>query len=64
MNANLPPPTAKIYPFRRPAPASAGIPIREARPALDHRQRVVPTIEFGSGWYHEAAVQAENPRKP
>jgi hypothetical protein len=62
MNMNSPPTSAKIYQFpRRGIAVAAG---REAKPALDHRLRAVPTVDFGSGWYHEAAVQAERTRKP
>ena len=57
------PPSAKIYQFpRKPqAAAAAG---RNAWSARDERLRALPTVEFGSGWYHEAAIQADRPRKP
>ncbi len=61
MQMNSPPTSAKIYQFPRKASVVAG---REIKPALDHRLRVVPTVDFGSGWYHEAAIQAERARKP
>jgi hypothetical protein len=53
-------PSAKIYQFpRKPVPrASAG-----GQEALVGRMSQAPRIEFGGGWYHEAAVQADRPRK-
>ena len=59
MNTNAQPPTAKIYQFPRKISANAG---REAKLAAD-RQQALPSVEFGSGWYHEAAVQADRIRK-
>jgi hypothetical protein len=61
MNMNSPPTSAKIYQFPRKASVAAS---REIKPAMDHRMRAVPTVDFGSGWYHEAAIQAERARKP
>jgi Protein of unknown function (DUF2735) len=61
MNMNSPPTTAKIYQFPRRAAVAAS---REIKPAMDHRMRAVPTVDFGSGWYHEAAIQADRARKP
>jgi hypothetical protein len=63
MNTNSHPPSAKIYQFPRKTSASASASSREPRTTLDHRLRAVPNVEFGSGWYHEAAVQAEWTRK-
>jgi hypothetical protein len=63
MHANERPPTAKIYQFPRKTAASSGQAVRDPRAAADHRLRALPSVEFGSGWYHEAAVQAEWPRK-
>ena len=63
MNMNSPPTSAKIYQFPRKGVVAAAL-SRETKPALDHRLRVVPTVDFGSGWYHEAAIQAERTRKP
>jgi hypothetical protein len=57
------PPTAKIYQFPRKTVVNAGAAARDPRAAPDHRLRALPSVEFGSGWYHEAAVQAEYPRK-
>jgi hypothetical protein len=62
MNANSQRPSAKILPFVRkssakPAAARDIGPARDARPAF-------AAVEFGSGWYHEAAIQAETARKP
>jgi hypothetical protein len=59
MGTNSPRPSAKIYQFPTKTLARHGGGAREAMSATDHRLRAVPTVEFGSGWYHEAAVQAE-----
>jgi hypothetical protein len=64
MNMNSPPTSAKIYQFPRRIAVGAVASSREIKPALDHRMRAVPTVDFGSGWYHEAAVQSERARKP
>ncbi|MGD0562306.1 MAG: DUF2735 domain-containing protein [Roseiarcus sp.] len=64
MNTNSRPPTAKIYQFPRKTSAGAGAPSREIKPALHQPQRAAPSFEFGGGWYHEAAIQAECARKP
>ena len=63
MNTNPRPPSAKIYQFQRKTSARPGGASREIRTATEHRQRPVVAVEFGSGWYHEAAVQAEWPSK-
>ena len=63
MITNSRPASAKIYQFPRKTSANAGESSRETRAAIDHRGQSVPTVEFGSGWYHEAAVQAELIRK-
>jgi len=64
MNTNSGAPTAKIYQF--PATTQGKLDKRGLRPtsATDRRQPPLPTVEFGSGWYHEAALEAEHPRKP
>lgn len=57
--------SAKIIPFPSRQPAAA----RDARPsalaaalALDElRARQIPVCDFGSGWYHDAAMQEEAP---
>jgi hypothetical protein len=60
MNMNSHPPSAKIYQFpQKTAAAAIGL---EMNPARDHLMRAVPNVEFGSGWYHDAAVQAEGTR--
>ena len=63
MNVNSPPHTAKIYQFPRKTSAIPGGYTREMRSANDQRLRALPTVEFGSGWYHDAAVQADWVRK-
>jgi hypothetical protein len=57
------PPTAKIYQFprrviARPADASAS-----ARPTLAPLSPIEPSVDFGGGWYHQAAIEAEHIRK-
>jgi uncharacterized protein DUF2735 len=56
-------PSAKIYQFPTKSVARRGASGRDIAPATDHRMQVVPTVDFGSGWYHEAAIQAEWNRK-
>lgn len=63
MNTNSRPPTAKIYQFPCKTSASPNRSNREMMTARDDRLRAAPSVEFGSGWYHDAAVQAEWPRK-
>ena len=56
---------AKIYEFPRKVRTAAGGPRRQNQSDADLRSRPNPDVEFGSGWYHEAAVQdAERTRKP
>jgi Protein of unknown function (DUF2735) len=63
MSANSRPPSAKIYQFPGKASVHAAA-AREDRSARDLRLRTIPSVEFGSGWYHDAAIQAEKARKP
>jgi hypothetical protein len=56
--------TAKIYQFpRRIAPNSVGFRQQYAS-AADSASQPLPAVECGSGWYHEAAIEAERTRKP
>jgi hypothetical protein len=56
--------TAKIYQFpRRIAATNAGL-RQEYASAPNFRSQPLPAVECGSGWYHEAAIEAERPRKP
>jgi uncharacterized protein DUF2735 len=61
MTAHPQPPSAKIYQFPRKPQATAAA--RNAWSVRDERSRPLPTVEFGSGWYHDAAIQADRPRK-
>jgi hypothetical protein len=61
MSANSPPNTAKIYQF--PVKVSRLRGGRESRSAMDYQLQPAPAVDFGSGWYHEAAIQAERLRK-
>jgi hypothetical protein len=62
MRANSPPNTAKIYQFPVKAARLRGA-SRESRSAMDYQVQPAPAVDFGSGWYHEAAVEAERLRK-
>jgi uncharacterized protein DUF2735 len=57
-------PSAKIYQFPRKAQASFAASNRRAIVATNPRFQAAPAVDFGSGWYHEAAIEAERPRKP
>lgn len=54
-------PSAKIYQFpRKPVVrinATSG-------QTAGGRASPTPRVEFGGGWYHEAAIKAEQQRKP
>ena len=54
-------PSAKIYQFPRKPAARADA--ASGQTASD-RAIKTPPVEFGGGWYHEAAIQAERQRKP
>jgi len=55
--------SAKIIPFpRRIGANSAGL-RQDHAPVPDFRPQPMPAVEFGSGWYHQAAIDAEPPRK-
>jgi Protein of unknown function (DUF2735) len=57
------PRTATIYEFPRKARAAA-IGSWQGKGMADARTRA-PAVDFGSGWYHEAAIrEAEHPIKP
>jgi hypothetical protein len=63
MSTHSQPPSAKIYQFPRKSPAGpAGA--RDSRSTRDERLRALPSVEFGSGWYHDAAILADRVRKP
>lgn len=63
MSTHPQPPSAKIYQFPRQSEARATA-ARASRFARDERSRTPPTVEFGSGWYHDAAILADRVRKP
>jgi hypothetical protein len=65
MNENFRQESAKIYAFPERNRAAAGSQRRDDKAAAVSRLQQLPVVEFGSGWYHEAAVQeADRPRKP
>ena len=64
MSTNVERPSAKIYQFPRQVAANAGDSRRDGKSAADSRQQALTSTEFGSGWYHDAAVQAERGRVP
>ena len=53
-------PTAKIYQFPRRPVARVNATSHET---TADRMNQTARADFGSGWYHEAAIQAERPRK-
>jgi len=53
-------PSAKIHQFSRKAVKNSA----DLRRGPDQRQIPVTHTEFGSAWYHEAAVNAERGRRP
>jgi hypothetical protein len=55
--------TAKIYQFPRRMDANSVALRRERASAPDSRLQEMPAVEMGSGWYHEAAIEAERTRK-
>jgi hypothetical protein len=63
MNTYPRPPSAKIYQFPLRISANPGGSGRQIKSAPDPRLRPLPTVEFGSGWYHEAAINADMPHK-
>ena len=62
MNTYPRPPSAKIYQFPLRISANPGRSGRQIK-SPDPRSQLLPTVEFGSGWYHEAAINADTPRK-
>lgn len=52
--------TAKIYAFPSRRPAAGGV---ETLKRQVEAHQLVQATEFGSGWYHEAAMQAERETK-
>jgi hypothetical protein len=63
MSADPRPPTAKIYQFPRRVSASAGKPEASTRPTVEIPPPSGTAVDFESGWYHEAAIEAERLRK-
>jgi hypothetical protein len=57
------PPTAKIYQFPRRVTARSANPGASTGPMLAPSGANEPRVDFGSGWYHEAAIEAERGRK-
>jgi hypothetical protein len=57
--------SAKLYIFPTKIPKGAVGRRGLAKPVAELRPQHLPEVEFGGGWYHEAAVQeAERTRKP
>ncbi len=63
MNTKSGAPTAKIYQF--PKSTSGKLDERGPRSpsSTERRDFLPPPVEFGSGWYHQAAIDADIPRK-
>jgi hypothetical protein len=49
--------SARIYQFPARARAAARASGEQPKPAADVASLRVPATTFGSGWYHEAAIQ-------
>ncbi len=65
MDTNVRRESAKIYEFPRRPRGLADTYRRGDRLAAELSSVHAPTIEFGSGWYHQAAVEeAQRPGKP
>jgi hypothetical protein len=56
-------PSAKIYQFPRKAQANFAAANRRVAVETTPQFEAPPAVEYGSGWYHEAAIEAERPRK-
>ncbi len=57
--------SAKLYIFPTKIPKGAAGRRGLIKPVAELRPLDLPEVQFGSGWYHEAAVQeAERTRKP
>jgi hypothetical protein len=64
MNTNSHMPTAKIYRF--PVKSTVIRPSATSSTGKGQATRLIvaPNVEFGSGWYHDCAIQAERSQKP
>jgi hypothetical protein len=49
--------TAKIYQFPVRRPPNADARRQRSKPAADLNSTQLPEVEFGSGWYHDAAIR-------
>ena len=59
-----PPKTAKLYAFPTGSRLRPELAAR-VKPVADRAVPRTARVEFGSGWYHDAAIRdAEQPRKP
>lgn len=56
MSTDTSPETANIYAFPSRALNSGNHRWEGARPVADLTSRRLPRVEFGSGWYHDAAI--------
>lgn len=64
MTAGLQRESAKIYQFPSRGRMAAGGRREDAKPALELTLPRASRVEYGSGWYHEAAIQeAEQGRR-
>lgn len=62
MANSLPQTTARIYQF--PTRRSGEVPHAARGSGADRAAPAYPAVEFGSGWYHQAAIaESEKPRK-
>ena len=59
MPAQAPPHSAKIIVFTpKPRPSAGGTMVGE-RTGIVAQRRILPMTSCGSGWYHDAAIQAD-----
>jgi hypothetical protein len=49
--------SAKIYQFPVRRPPNTDAPRQKSKPATDLNPIQVSEVEFGSGWYHDAAIR-------
>ena len=63
MDQNSSQTTAKIFQFPTRTAPNIGRAVG-GKAVADHAAPPFPRVEFGSGWYHEAAILADKATKP
>ena len=64
MNTNSHTPSAKIYRFPVKSTVIRASAASSTGKGQTARLIVAPNVEFGSGWYHDSAIQTERAQKP